>query len=220
NTTTTVASSSASNTSNVNDSVTFTATVSAPAGAAVPLSGSVAFKDNGNSIANCTAVAVGNWNIETGQATAICTTSALIGGNHTVVATFGSDSNYNSSNNNLTQTVNAVATTTTAGATPSSVSLNESVTLNATVTPNGQPVALTGPVSFTENNQPIPGCTISWNASAGTASCSTTQLTRGSHMITATYPSDASYTTSSAQATVTVNAVSTTMGLSSSAQNS
>lgn len=218
-TTTAVASSSANDTSNVNDSVTFTATVTASAGASVPLSGMVTFKDNGTNIAACGtsgAVTVSGWDGETGTATATCSTTKLIGGNHTIVATYGNDTSYSGSNNNLTQTVTPLDTTTTASANPTSASVNQSVTLSATVAPHGQAVALTGPVTFKENNQAVPGCTVTWDATTGSASCSTTQLTKGSHTITATYPSDASYNSSNADATVSVTAATATMSLTTS----
>ena len=216
-TTTAVTSSSANNTSNVNDSVTFTATVTASAGAAIPLSGKVTFKDNGNLITSCGtsgAVTVSGWNSTNGTATAACTTSALTGGSHSIVATYGSDSSYTGSNNNLTQTVNAINTTTSAIANPTTATLNQSVALSATVTPNGQAVPLTGPVTFTESGTAVPGCTVTWDASTGAASCSTTQLAVGSHTITATYPKDASYNTSSSNVAVTVGAATGSMSLS------
>ncbi len=218
-TTTSVANTSNNNPSNVNDSVTFTATVTASAGDTVPLSGQVTFTDNSNAITSCGTngvVTVGSWNSTNGTATAVCTTSALTGGKHTIVATYSNDPSYSGSNNNLTQTVNAIATTTAATANPTSATLNQSVALSATVTPNGQPVPLVGPVTFTEGGNAVPGCTVTWDASTGAASCSTTQLAVGQHNITATYPADASYNTSSNSVTVNVGAATGTMSLSAS----
>jgi Bacterial Ig-like domain (group 3)/Gametolysin peptidase M11 len=97
-TTTTLASSP--NPSVAGASVTFTATVSG----ASP-TGAVAFTDAGTAIAGCGAVAlVGSTNTRT----AACTTSALPGGSHTIVATYGGDAgNAASTSAALIQSVNA-----------------------------------------------------------------------------------------------------------------
>ena len=218
--------------SNVNSSVTFTATVTVPANAAVEPSGSVTFTDNGNPItvtSGCGTTGVvpfnaSNWNQTTGKITYACATSALAGGSHAILATYnnlnGSDSNYSSTTGNVTQSVKAIASSITLQNTSTPVdnpsTVDEPVTLTATVTPTG-PVALTGPVTFTDTTvggTPA-GCTVSWTPSTGLATCTTTSLTLGTHKITATYPTDSSYTTSSSTLTQTVNQGSTTLMVSS-----
>jgi hypothetical protein len=77
------------NPNNVNDTVTFTATVMPNAGA-VQLSGFVTFTNNGLSLPECpTPVAV---NPATGQAA--CTTSSLTAGVDTILAVYSNDPNY------------------------------------------------------------------------------------------------------------------------------
>jgi hypothetical protein len=72
--------------------VTFTATV--PAGA----TGSVSFSDNGSAIAACTGVPLAS-------GSAACSLSTLTRGTHTIVASYGGDTNYLPSSGTLTQTV-------------------------------------------------------------------------------------------------------------------
>jgi hypothetical protein len=86
------------NPSAIGASVTFTATV-----APTPTGGTVAFKDNGTDIADCTAQTV-----TSGQAT--CATAALTSGAHTITAFYSGDASYSPSDNTaspLTQTVNS-----------------------------------------------------------------------------------------------------------------
>jgi large repetitive protein len=86
------------NPSNKGDSVTFTAKVS-PFTDPVQLSGSVTFTDNGIGIADCaTPVPV---DPTTGKAT--CTTKALVSGSNTILAVYGNDTNYTTSNNTVLQ---------------------------------------------------------------------------------------------------------------------
>jgi hypothetical protein len=209
---TTVTSSSPAST--VNTSVTFTATVT-PSASAVKLSGSVTFTDNGSAIAACaTPVAV---NPSTGIAT--CTTSALAAGTHSIVATYASDPNYTTSNNNVTQTVNAAASSITLSSSLNPSMVNQAVTFTATVTPITGPVKLSGTVSFTDNGSPLASCPVSFNPATGVATCSTSSLSLGSHTIVATY-TDANYTSSSASVTQTVGPATTTLALKSSANPS
>ncbi|HEV2278375.1 MAG TPA: Ig-like domain-containing protein, partial [Acidobacteriaceae bacterium] len=77
------------NPNNVNDTVTFTATVMPNAGS-VPLTGSVTFTNNGLTLPECpTPVAV---NSASGQAT--CVTSSLTAGVDTILAVYSNDPNY------------------------------------------------------------------------------------------------------------------------------
>jgi virginiamycin B lyase len=94
-TTTVIASSS--NPSAVAQGVTYTATV-----APTPDGGTVAFIDNGTTLSGCGAVGV---NTATGKAT--CATSYSVVGTHAIVASYGGDANFGTSNGSLTQYVNA-----------------------------------------------------------------------------------------------------------------
>lgn len=95
---------SSSNPSTFGQSVTFTATITTTA--ASP-GGTVAFTDGVNTLAGCYAVALSGTQAQ-------CTTSALGGGSHSIVATYSGDAGtQGSTSNTVSQTVNAAATTTT-----------------------------------------------------------------------------------------------------------
>ncbi|MGB6688124.1 MAG: Ig-like domain repeat protein [Terracidiphilus sp.] len=97
------------NPNNVNDSVTFTATVSPITGSigSVGFTGTVTFLANGkpvpdNTCSSGTLPGVVNivWSPGSSSGTASCTTSSLPAGPDTVVATYGSDPNFQSSPSN------------------------------------------------------------------------------------------------------------------------
>lgn len=223
-------------TSAVNQSVTFTATVSAPSGASIPLSGSVLFTDNGTAITNGTScgtngVVAVTWNASNSTGTATCTTSALTGGSHSIVATYNKDNvdtNYLTSNNNVTQTVGLVATTASMPtANPAAPTVNQTVTVTATVAPTagGTPtVDFSGTMEFFNNSTPISNCTavtVTATSTGGTASCPVSGLTASStaYQITAQYKSgDSSYSASSVSSplSLTVTQASVNMTLASS----
>ncbi|MGH9606155.1 MAG: Ig-like domain repeat protein [Terracidiphilus sp.] len=222
----------------VNDSVTFTATVSAPAGGLVPLAGNVTFTDNGSPItvsSGCGAsgVVAVTWNSGSSTATATCTTSALTGGNHSIVATYNkdsSDTNYLVSNNNVTEAVTAVATTVAAPmlVSPASPVVGDTVVVSATVAPTagGTPAvsfSSTGTMTFFKGGTAISSCTavtVTTSASGATASCSISGLTANTYSITAQYNAgDPSYSQSSASAalSLTVGKFALTITVTSSA---
>jgi hypothetical protein len=214
--------------SNVDTSVTFTATVQAPAGATVALGngGSVEFTDNGTPISVCggsNGVAVTGWNATTATATAACVTSALSGGSHSIVAQYQNDPNYGTSLNVVTQSVTAissgsslVSSATSTGPSAYTAVINLPITLTATVQPASSAVALSGTVTFTDGANPVPGCTVAFTASTGIGTCTTSSLALGSHTITAKYAGDSSYTTSSATITQVITQGSTTLALGTS----
>lgn len=209
----------------VNGSVTFTATVSAPSGASIALAGNVTFSDNGTVIANgssCGTAGVVNivWNAASATGTAACTTSALAAGTHAIIATYGNDANYATSNNNVTQTVSTISTgtvfvssATSTGANAYTAVINTAITLTATVTPSTGTVPLTGAVTFTDGSSPVAGCTVAFSTSTGVASCTTSSLALGSHTITAKYANDSSYSTSNATLTQVITVGSTSVGV-------
>ena len=227
----------ATGSSAVNQSVTFTATVSAPAGASVPMVGNVTFTDNGASITkgsgSCgkSGVVAVTWNTSTATATAACTTSALSGGSHAIVAAYNkdnSDSNYLGSNNNVTQNVGLLATTVTAPtASPTSPTVNQPVTVTATVAPSSGgtlTVDFSGNMEFFNNGAPISNCTsvsVTPTSTGATASCALSNLTASTtaYQITAQYKSgDTNYSASSVSSpfSLTVSKASVNMQLSTS----
>ena len=184
NTTTTV--SSSSNPSAYGSSVTFTATVT-PSSA----TGTVTFKDGSTTL--------GTGTVSGGTAT--YSTSALAVGSHSIKATYGGDSNDNTSTSaTLTQAVlqaSSVALTSSANPSPYGAVL----TFIATVTPS----AATGTVTFYDGITALGSGTIS----GGIATYATSTLTVGSHSITAVYGGSSTYA-SSTSATLVQSVLSIT----------
>ena len=212
---TSVALASSISPSAINQSVTFTATVTPTPSGSTALSGSVAFTDNGTAITNCSAVAVVP---ATGVAT--CSTSTLTGGAHTIKATYGSDTNFSSSNNTITQTISSALTSLAVITSLNPSTVNQTVSFTATVTAPAGNTALSGKVNFTDNGTAIAGCTGLVPTAAGVAICSDQFLTAAGspHTITATYTNDTNFAGSSnnvAPAQV-VSAAAGTLALSSS----
>ena len=207
---TTTAITASPNPSSFNQPVTFTATVSAPAGG-VALSGKVSFTDSATTAAipGCAAVTP----LANGVAT--CSYSGLAIGTHTVTAAYGGDVNFNASSNTITQGVGVTATTTTLIANPPSATFNIPVTFTATVSSAAQgSTAFSGTMDFTDNGATIPGCgAVAVNAVSGIAICTTSTLPAGADTIIAAYSNDKNFGGSTASLTEQVAAATATISL-------
>jgi hypothetical protein len=196
---TTVTLASSANPSTYGSSVTFSATVS-PATA----TGTVTFTDGSTTL--------GTGTISSGTAT--YSTSTLAVGSHSITASYGGDTNDNSSTSSvLAQAVNAVNTTVIVASSANPSAYGSLVTFTATVSPS----AATGTVTFADGSLTLGTGTIS----SGIAAYSTSMLAAGSHSITAVYGGDANdnSSTSSVLAQI-VNATNTAVTLASSANPS
>src|SRR5208283_5398768 len=196
---TTVTLTSSANPSAYGSPVTFTATVT-PATA----TGTVTFTDGSTTL--------GTGTISSGTAT--YSTSALAVGSQSITASYGGDTNDNSSTSTaLTQTVNKTNTTVTLASSANPSVYGSPVTFTATVTPG----TATGTVTFTDGSTTLGMGTIS----GGTATYSTSALASGPHSITASYGGDTNDNSStSTSLTQTVNKTNTTVTLASSANPS
>jgi hypothetical protein len=182
---------------------TATITVSSP-GSGSP-SGTVTFNDGGNAISACTAEALTS-------STLMCGVTYASVGSHTVTAVYSGDSNFLASSTTaaLTEVVNQATTSTTISSSANPSAAGQAVTYTATIAVaapgTGDP---TGTVAFTDGNTTISGCgssPVSAVGQGGTATCTVTYPTVGSHMITLAYSGDANYLAStSAKFTQTVN---------------
>ncbi len=219
NTTTSVT--SAPNPSIIGQSATFTATVSvsSPGTTAVANpTGTVTFYDGG------TAIGTGTLSTAAGVTTATFSTSALTLGSHSITASYATDGNFaGSTSAAYTHTVNKGSTTTTlaltSGATPASYgqSLTFTATVGAVAPASGTP---TGTVDFKDGATTIASCT-AVALVGGTAACTISTLSPGTHSLTAVYSGDANFyaSTSSALSQV-VNKASTTVAVTSSSNPS
>jgi serine protease len=195
---TTTSLSSSANPATAGIAVTFTASVSGSAP-----TGTVAFRDGGTPISGCSAVAIGG---SGDTRSAVCTTSALAAGTHTIVAAYGGNAtNAASTSAPLSQVIDAAppvtttATTTALASSDSRAAAGATVTFTATVTGS----APTGTVRFLDGGASIAGCDAVAIAGAGnarTAECATSTLAVGSHAVTARYGGDAANAGSSSSA--------------------
>ncbi len=179
-------------------SVTFVATVTGNAP-----TGTMSFTDNGTAMASCAAVTVA----PTGTTgTAVCTTSALTAGSHTIMATLRRRRGQRSvqqlagRNHQWRRSGGAVATTTTLASSLNPSTVGALVMFTATVTGNSP----TGTVSFTDSGASI-GCA-AVPLIGGAATCSTALLAQGTHTIVASYGGDAGNMGSSGMVSQVVNA--------------
>lgn len=208
-TTTSLASSSASPATGL--PVVYTATVS-PA----PSSGTVAFADDGSTIAGCGAQAV---NVSTGKAT--CEVTYDFPGLHAISAAFSgsSDTSYAASTTaSPTPIVATEATTTTLTTASRSQIVGGPVTYTATVSPAPDG----GTVEFEDGGVAIAGCEAqAVDSLSGVATCQLTYGTPGTHAIGAVFSgsTDTSYAPSSTSspATFIVAELTTTSLTSTSA---
>jgi hypothetical protein len=182
----------------VGTGVTFTAQITPTQSFSQPMTGTVQFNYSppyGN---------IGAAGIVNGKA--VITTTTLPFGTYGVTAAYDGDTNYAGSAGGVTQTVNAIATTT--GVTSSNLSIQQgaTVTFTATVTPV-QPFspAPTGTMQFGSNGLFLGNTTVSNNQ----AQFTTSSLTAGSDLVTASYLGDSNYSQSQGNLTETVTGTPT-----------
>jgi hypothetical protein len=168
--------------SSVGQSVTFTATVSSPAGA-IPDGEIVTFKNG--------ALVLGTATTSGGQAS--FTTSSLAAGNHTITAQYAGDATFAASSGTVKQVVTKLSSTTT-------------VTSSLNPSPVGTPVTFTATVSSTGGTIPDGdivtfkiGATVLGTGTTlgGQASLTTSAIAAGTHTLTAAYGGDATFAASS-----------------------
>jgi len=156
----------------------------------------VAFSDGGTPIC-------GVQQVDPGTGTATCRVGYKTAGTHQITAAYSGDTAYGASTGSLAETVNNVVTTTTTAVTSSanpSVT-GQAVTYTATVSPGPDG----GTVAFSDGSAPISGCDGLQVDTSGTATCTVTYSTTGTHQITAAYSGDTAYGASSNSLTQTVN---------------
>jgi hypothetical protein len=196
----------------VGQPVTLTATVGVPSPGTGTPTGSVSFSGSGGPL--CSGPLS-----ETTPDTASCTTTYTSAISDTITASYGGDSNYATSSGTTSLTVAKVPTTTTVASAPNPSTFGQSATFTATVTPTDGG----GTVSFAADGSatPISGCggaTLNLVAGSQVATCTTSALGGGTHVITATYSGDGTYAPSSGTlgGGQVVNPVKTTTTVASS----
>ena len=193
----------------VGQAVMFTATVAVTAPGVGTPTGTLAFTNDGSSVAGCASVSV---------ASGACSITETSAGLHTVAATYSGDGSFGGSMGSTVQSVDPASTTTSLTMSPSvGVVGGETVKLTAAVSApapgGGTP---TGSVTFADGSTVLGSATLASGA-GGDQATFTTAFTTGSHSITATYAGGADFNAStSATATLTVAEGTTVVTLSSS----
>jgi len=172
------------NPSNLGQTVTLSATVSAVAPAVGVPTGTVTFRDGATALATVTLV----------NGRASLTVSTLTSGSHSLTAVYNGSPNFNASTSAVvTHVVNAGNSTTSLTSTPNPSTTGQTVTLTATVSAvapaTGTP---TGTVTFRDGATALSTVTLV----NGSASFQTAALAVGSHPLTATYNGSATFATS------------------------
>ena len=147
-------------------------------------------------ISGCSSVAVITGSPSATQSTATCTVTPDMGaGSNGLVATYNGDGNYvsNSGGPMYYSVSKSTPTVTLATPSPATATYGDSVALSASVAPVGSGATPTGNVTFYANGVAVVGCTNPATVSAGTATCTTTQLPAGSYNLTATYNGNSNY---------------------------
>jgi uncharacterized repeat protein (TIGR03803 family) len=195
---TTTTLSSSPNPSTYGQAVTLTAIVTSKLGAP-PDGETVSFMDGKTTL--------GTGTLSRGSAS--LTTSTLQAGASSVRAVYAGDSNLSGSTSKaVRQVVSKATTTTTLASSLNPSNLGQSVTFTASVAPEFT-VTLTGSVTFYDGTMKLKAVSVS----GGTAQVTTSKLTAGTHSITATYNGSASFISSSASLTQTVNIVPTLISI-------
>jgi large repetitive protein len=192
--------------------LTFTAIVSVVApGAGVP-TGTVAFLDDGTTIAGCGTQPV------LGAGLATCADTFANAGAETITAVYSGDANFNGSTGaGLTQTINPGATVTVVTSSVDPSVSGEAVSYTATVSSIAPASGIpTGTAEFLDGATAITGCGAQ-PVVGGTASCDVVYADAGSHAITVISTGDSNFTGSTSSVlTQTVNPAATSTLLASS----
>lgn len=206
---------STSNPVRVNQSVTYTTTLTpASTGASLP-TGTVSFSDHGTAIPACSGGSAPQ--IAGNPLQASCTITYGSVGQHSITAIYNGDTNYGVSpaSGALSQGVVANGSTTTVTADgPNPSTYGQTVTFTATVSGSAGPP--TGMVAFASGGNALCTNSVSTSGVVTTATCSTNVLPGGTDQVTASYLGDSNYAASQGQVNQTVTKVSTTTAVTAS----
>jgi RHS repeat-associated protein len=173
-------------------SLSFTVTVSATSPGNGAPAGTVTFMDGSKKLGT------GKLSVGGSNDTATFSTSKLTGGTHTITASYAGDAHFATCTISMTETVNQVGTTTALTASPASWVAVKLVTFTATVTPASGTFDNGGKVQFAVDGTNI-GSPVA--LARGKAIFKDSNLTVGSHTITASYSGDGNFTGSSGSIT-------------------
>lgn len=188
------------------NSVTFTVTVTPLIGSGAP-TGTITFRD-GTTIIGSTTLTAGS---------AVLTTSTLSTGNHSITAIYSGDINYAATTSaSLSQVVNTGSTSTTLSSSINPSTFGEAITFTANVAVTDGIGNPTGAVTF------FIGATVigTGTLNGGIATLTTSNISVGTHTVTAVYNGDNNFSGSTSIAlTEVVNQASSTTNILSTSPN-
>jgi hypothetical protein len=192
---------------------TLTVSTSGPStfGQSVTITASVPNGPTGTITITSGGVTLGSGNITASNGTVTITTTTFPVGSDVITATYGGDATNNTATGTTTQTVSKASPTVTLASSANPSSVNQSVTFTATL-----PTSATGTATFTSGSTNLGTSTLT----GGSASVNSSTLPAGSNPITATYNGDANNNTATANLNQTVNKLTPTLTLASSANPS
>jgi hypothetical protein len=187
------------------DSVTLTPTLTTDG--VLPANPSVTLLDNGVTLSTQTLNA---------QGTASFLTTTLAVGTHNITAQYGGNANNASAQSAaITVTIDAATTTTALSSNNTTANFGDTVVLNAAVA--SSKTGLTGSVTFQEGSTILGSSPVN---SGGVATLSLSNLTAGTHTITAVYGGDSTHATSTSTVLTQMVVDPTTVSLRSNANPS
>jgi hypothetical protein len=205
---------SSSNPSVFSQAVTFTATVGADAPALATPVGTVVFKNG-----SCAAAGTLGSDELNGSGVASLTVSTLPVGTHTVTACYQGNSNFEPSDDDVSQIVNKAGTSTGVSSNQNPSVFSQTVMFTVTVTPNAPAVAIpVGSVTLKDGTCSA-GATIGGPSAldgSGAASFNVSTLAVGSHTVTGCYGGNPSFEESDGNVLQQVDQASTTTAIMSS----
>ena len=201
---------SSPNPSNFGSPVTFTATVSVTSPGAGTPTGTVTFKDSGNSIGTGTLVG------GTPDVATLTSSPLTVLGNHSITAVFSGDTNYSGSSGSVLQTVNTASTSTSVSSSSNPSNYGSPVTFTATVSVTSPGAGTpTGTVTFKDGGNSIgTGTLVGGTPDVATLTSSPLTVV-GNHSITAVFSGDTNYSGNSGSMTQTVINLTTTATVNS-----
>ena len=180
---------SSANPSQLNQSVTLTATVAPASGLSGTPTGTVNFFDNNGT----TLLGSGTLTTVNGQQQATFTTSTLAAGTHSITAFYSGDSNFNASTSStLSQKVTAIGTTTSLSIPQNAVTPGQTVTLTAVVASSGTGVP-SGTVNFYDGSTVIGSGSLTTVNGQQQATFSTSSLAVGNRYLSAQYSGNSTF---------------------------
>ncbi len=194
--------------------VTYRVTMSAaPPGAGSP-AGAVSLTDNAIPVAGCQALTLPSSIVPEVS----CSETYGSDATHSVVATYGGNTDFLTATTQATETVAPLSTTTSVTASSSVLTYGQAVSFTATVVPIAGTESPTGSVTFTDNGITLGTSTLTTDAGVATTSMLVTTLPRGPNAIMASYGGDpgSAPSASTAAAPLTVTTAPTELSLGSS----